>query len=284
MTNGDASFWDGLSTDEAEFVRAIMGELADVAWAAALLRDINDNGGVVRANKARFFELRFGYALHQAGIAPAYEAAGEGQSTLDFGFSASGQDWLVELMRLEETTAVQRATTTETDEDGVVWSERVLGTTADDPRESPEGETIKAIERICQKFERNGQPHKFPLPGSAFHALLVDFRTFQNGGDVHDRIHVGLGGEYVTEEMARMYWDENLITGVFSSDTTLRGAAQVRERLHFLGFVSEENYEAGGLAAATQFIANPHLFENAEQVHAAIASWPLQRAPVLNGG
>ena len=61
MTNDEEDFWDSLSADEAQFVKTIMCELADEQWARRLLRDINSNGGLTRANKARFFELRFSH-------------------------------------------------------------------------------------------------------------------------------------------------------------------------------------------------------------------------------
>ncbi len=275
--------WDFLSDREAEFVDGILRELADVEWARPLLTDIKRHGGLTRANKTRFFELRFGYALHQAGIKPRYEVPGEGQSSLDFGFSYGGQDWLVELMRLEETQAVRDATQTHVDDDGIPWASLQLSTNAENPTHSTEGETLKAVERICQKCERDGRPHKFPAPGSAYHAILVDFRTFINGGDIHDRIHVGLGGEYVGEEFCRLRWEGELISGVFNERTAVRGAREARERVHFLSFVHETEFADGGFAAGTQFIANPYLFAEAAAVQRAIAAWPLEPARVLNG-
>ena len=74
------------------------------------------------------------------------------------------------------------------------------------------------------------------MPESAFHAILVDFRTFLHGGGLYDRFHVGLGGEYLIDEV-RQYREGTLISGVFSSRTRVRGAVEVRERLHFIGFV-----------------------------------------------
>ena len=259
-----------------------MCELAAEPWAGRLLRDIDRNGGLTRANKARFFELRFGHGLHQAGITPDYEVKGEGRSTLDFGFTASGQCWLVELMRLEETEAVKRATSTKRDDDGIVWSQQLLGTNSQDATQSEEGETIKAVQRICQKCERNGEPHKFPMPDAAYHVMLVDFRTFLHGGDEYDRIHVGLGGKYVPEEICRRYCDGNPISGVFSPRTKVHGAPEIRQRVHFLGFVCEETYENGAFGRATQFIVNPNLFQSAAEVQSAIETWPLRPARVLN--
>lgn len=282
MGNGEHT-WDILSDREAEFVDAVMCDLADMAWARPLLTEIERNGGLTRANKTRFFELRFGYALHQTGVVPCYEVPGEDKSTLDFGFAHGGCDWLVELMRLEETQAVQDATQTHVDEDGIPWASLSLSTNAENTTQSTEGETLKAVQRICQKCERDGRPHKFAAPDGAYHVILVDFRPFINGGDIHDRIHVGLGGEYVQNEFCRLRWKGKLISGVFNKRTHVRGAREVRERVHFLGFVQETEFADGAFAAGTQFIANPHLFTTTANVQAVIANWPLQPARVLNG-
>jgi hypothetical protein len=190
MSNTDVNSFDFLSGREAEFTKAAMGELANVPWARRLIDDINSSGGLTGTNKAKLFELRFGHALHKAGITPRYEVPGEGESTLDFGVKSGDREFLVELMRLEETDAVKAATHAETDDVGGVLVKRTLTTNAADPRQSEEGETLKAIERICQKFEHNGQPCKFPAPGGATNVLLVDFRTFNNGGDEWERVHV----------------------------------------------------------------------------------------------
>ena len=111
--------------------------------------------------------------------------------------------------------------------------------------------------------------------------LLVDVRTLFNGGDVWDRLHVGLGGETVPPEF-RHYYQGNLISGVFSPKTKLKGAAEALERLHFIGFVNEKSYEAGAFGPAIQFIANPHLFKTVEEARAALVGWPLSEPDILN--
>jgi len=283
MASAVENFWDSLTRGEADYVQTIMDELKDQAWAAPILAGIRDNGGIVQANKDRMFELRFAYALHRQGIAPQYESPGEGQSTIDFGFANKGQRWRVEMVRLGETQAVRDATGSSVDSDGTFWTGRVLRTDAQDPKQSLEGETLKAVERICQKCESKGRPHKFPVPDGAYHAMLVDFRTFSsNGGDVHDRIHVALGAAGVAERY-RLFWDKRPITGVFSNETKVRGAAQARDRVHFLGFVRESAYRPGEFAAATQFIVNPQLFADGAAARAAMATWPLQPAHLVNG-
>jgi hypothetical protein len=262
-------------------MESVTEDLAATPWAKPLVDDINAAGGLTGDNKAKLFELRFGYGLHKAGVQPRYETAGEGESTLDFGFTADGCEFLVEMMRLEETAAVRAATTAEKFADGATMIKRHLTTTAEDPRQSPEGETLKAVQRICQKFESGGKPHKFPPPRSATHVLLVDVRTLFNGGDVWDRMHVGLGGEYVPSEF-RHYWEKKLISGVFSPKTQLKGATEARERLHFIGFVDEKSYEAGAFGSAIQFIANPHFFKTPAEARTALAGWPLGEPDILN--
>jgi len=281
MASRNEHTFDFLTGTEGDFMESVMKELAETPWAKPLVDDINAADGLTGDNKAKLFELRFGYGLQGAGIQPRYETAGEGQSTLDFGFTSGGRDFLVEMMRLEETDAVRAATKAEEFADGAVMVSRNLSTTAEDERQSEEGETLKAVERICQKFESGGKPHKFPPLGSAIHVLLVDMRTFLNGGDEWDRVHVGLGGNYVSD-FHRRYWKGNLISGVFSPETKLRGANEARERLHFIGFVNEKSYAANAIGPAIQFIANPHLFKTPEEARAALAGWPLGEPDILN--
>lgn len=278
MCNETRNFFDYLSDVEAEFMRSVIQDLRQDEWAQDLLTYVERNGGLTRTNKSQFFELRFGYSLREIGITPQYEVPGINQSTVDFGFVSAGQRWLVELMRLEETDAAQGATGTEIDGDGIPWVHRALTTNADDPRRSEEGETLKAIERICQKCEHDGRPHKFPKPDDAFHMILVDMRTFLNGGDRHDYVHIGLGGESISEEPFRRYWKGKLIAGVFSNQNQLRGAEAARDRVHLIGFVNEREYRAGEFGNSIRFVHNPKLLTSWEAVKSAVDKWPLTPA------
>ncbi len=285
MTDEQASFFDTFTGSEAERIEIAIAELDRLAWAQGILQRVRQNGGLKGKNMASFFELRFGHAVHQAGIRVEYEVPGEGNSTLDFGFVSKGQAWKVEMMRLLETDAAKAATTTEVDENGIRWTRQLLSSTNEDKRQSPEGETLKAVQRICQKCEFEGKPHNFQKPEKVLHAILVDMRTFKNGGDVHDRIHIGLGGEYVASPY-RMYWGEGenrkLISGVFGPQTVTKGATEARERVHFIGFVRERSFQSGEFSTVTKFVANPYLFKDAAAVKMAIDTWPLQPSDVLN--
>jgi hypothetical protein len=287
MADQEPNFFDTFTGGEADRMETIIGELDRVPWAQGILHDVQQNGGLVGKNMARFFELRYGHALHKAGIAVQREVSGEGESTLDFGFTSKDQPWKVEMMRLQETQAAKAATTREVDENGVRLIKRILTSDNQDKRQSPEGETLKAVERICQKCELGGKPHKFPKPDKALHAILVDMRTFKNGGDVHDRMHIGLGGEYVKEPY-RMYWGEDkqreLISGVFGPRTRVKGATEVHERVHFIGFVRERSFQPGELGMVIQFVGNPTPVQGGRRYQSGHRHWPLQPAKVLNDG
>jgi hypothetical protein len=111
--------------------------------------------------------------------------------------------------------------------------------------------------------------------------ILVDFRTVLNGGDVHDRLHIALGAESVAPQY-RLAWQGQPISGVFSARTAVRGAAEVRDRIHFLGFVRERTYKPDEFGAVLDLVANPYLFPDAAAVRAAGATWPLQPVRILN--
>jgi hypothetical protein len=78
--------------------------------------------------------------------------------------------------------------------------------------------------------------------------------------------------------MARRYWVGTLISGAFSPRTAVRGAAQMRECVHFLGFVNEQDYLPGEIPKVSHFIANPNLFRDEDEAMEAFAAWPLRRA------
>jgi hypothetical protein len=65
--------FDFLSGRKGDFMETVMNELRVVSWVKPLVDDINASGGLKGENKAKLFELCFGYDLHKAGIQPQYE-------------------------------------------------------------------------------------------------------------------------------------------------------------------------------------------------------------------
>ncbi|MBR1165019.1 hypothetical protein [Bradyrhizobium elkanii] len=65
MAIRDEHTFDFLTGRKGEFMESVMGQLAEIPWPKPLVDDINATGGVTGNNKAKLFELRFGYGLHQ---------------------------------------------------------------------------------------------------------------------------------------------------------------------------------------------------------------------------
>jgi hypothetical protein len=158
-------------------------------WAKPIIAEIHANGGLTGKNMDKFFELRFGHALETAGISPEYEIQGEADSTLDFSFTSKEKPWAVELMRLNETQAA-KAATVELEDDGIAFVKRVLYSGGSDPRQSPEGETLKTIQRICQKCEQGGNGPRLTVVRTLVHSGCRE-RTKPRG--LGRRIHPNLG-------------------------------------------------------------------------------------------
>jgi hypothetical protein len=55
--------FDFLTEHEADFMESVMRDLANTPWAKPLIDDINGSGGLKGMNKAKLFELRFGYCV-----------------------------------------------------------------------------------------------------------------------------------------------------------------------------------------------------------------------------
>ena len=272
---------DYLSKKEAQLMLHIMQQVNQQEWARPLISRINENDGLTAKNKSFLFEMRVGFALFKYSVTPNYEVSGEGNSTLDFGFVSGNKNWFVELMRLEETQAAKDARQDIDLGNGITLTEQKLSTGGQKPTQSEEGETLKAIQRICGKCFLNEKPHKFRLLDDGYNVLIVDIRTFlQSMGDENDILHIGLGGNAVPG-CCRRYWKGKLISGAFDKHTKVKGAKELQERVHFIGFTKEEAYTEDELGNITQFIANPHLFSDRKHALEALKDWPIKPVNLL---
>ena len=269
---------DILTADEADYVRSIWSKFPESKAYQEIKKVISRNGGISASNKDHLLELRIAHALLSSGVELAYEVSGEGGSRIDLGFDTGPIAWNVEVFRLNETDALKLATKTRTMPDGITWTSQVLRDPRypeDDPTQSVAGETLKVIERICQKLERGGRARKFSNAGATINVLLVDTRTFLNGGDALDYIQIALGGALVAQR-ERLYFKGNLLRGVFDPGNNQKGAKNARERLHFIGFLRDKLYDSRSIAAGTTFIANHNIFQDYERARSTITHWPLQ--------
>src|SRR5262245_11597470 len=139
-----------LSEAERAYTLGAMEALRSVSWAAPLLARVAAAGGVCSQSMPLLFEVRFAYELQRCGVGVEYEyPTGVGNSTVDFRTRGS-QEWLIELVSVRESVALQRAT----HQNGLRYG-RSLITGAADPAASPEAEMITAMGKIAQKVFAN---------------------------------------------------------------------------------------------------------------------------------
>jgi hypothetical protein len=132
---------------------------------------------------------------------------------------------------LRESDAIKDATL----RDGLLTSV-ILSSLSADPKQSEEGEVVRAMEHIADKAE------KFPIPSpGAFHVILVDMRGYGIGmADHHDFREIAYDAAAVREE-CRHYWNGHPVAGVFDTRNARRSARLVQTRVHFLGFLKEKH-------------------------------------------
>ena len=84
------------------------------------------------------------------------------------------------------------------------------------------------------------------------------------------------------KDFHKRVWEGKVITGVFDKATTLKGAKEVMERVHFIGFANEKAYKPGSFGEALQLVANPYLFGSEAEAKSAFETWPLKATAILN--
>ena len=217
-----------------------------------------------------------------------------GNTSVDFAFDTNAR-WLVEAYSLAETEAAVAATWNREEFFGrVLSSPRSIGTNEtltkaerkrrlEEQKQSVEGETLQAVERLLSKVSDGKFPLKFPPPSANTYSMLaVDIRSlFRGHADRGDLDQIAYGASAVPERY-RCFWpgrDGKLlpIRGIFDSVNTSTKARHFRERVHFLTFVLERTYERAELAQIGYYVANPHLFESHDSAKDAFATFPLNR-------
>jgi hypothetical protein len=257
---------DRLSQLEAKYTEEVLRALRGIPWASPLTRKVEQHGGVASAPMPLLLELRIAFALHQNGYSPEYEfRTGAGTKSVDFRIQGS-LDWLVEVVSLTESDAIKDAT-----QRAGLFSSVILSSLAADPRQSEEGEVVRAIEKIAIKAK------KFPIPSpGVFHVILVDMRGYGIGmADRYDYQEIAYGAAAVREE-CQHYWDGRPVVGLFDRRNTTNSARLVQGRVHFLGFLKERQYCEGEIQGIGRYLHNPSFFSTNEEAAAQADSFPLR--------
>jgi hypothetical protein len=274
------SFFDGFSTGEHALCERLRAQLAPHAWAATILRRV-DERGLTLENRPALLELLIAGELARLGIAAVdYEPDCPGVTgNVDFSFPLAGRNWRVEAVYVADTRAVVDATHEVPFGHGVSVGELSLSDLNEDRRVSEAGEMLKIQEKIAEKvFDRTrGIPIKFPVPNdNAVHVVAVDVRRYLLGHmDRRDAGQIAYGpraaGPYV------QYWGpqgaERPIRGLFEEQNPLAAAGALRERIHFLLLMPMRSFAEGALLRGAFICANPNLLgpEHAQEI---LRTWP----------
>jgi hypothetical protein len=272
---------DILTDKEAQYTLRILNELNTVEWAKSLVSRVNLGGGLVSENMPILFEARFAYELHKKGIKFEYEyPAGVGESTVEFRISQP-QEWLIELVSIRRSDGVKRATK----QIGPFY-EFILSSNSLDPHQCAEAEMITAEQKIGEKVFTEGRPTKFPPVSTAYHMIVADMRGYlDQGGDIYDYLQMAYGASGLPEDKSMLtnFWEiqpgkKEPVKGLFEKDNPLKASEYIRKRIHFLGFVSEEDFVEGEITEKTYYLGNFYLFNDDEQkMKQAYKTYPLSK-------
>lgn len=281
--------WHITTKQEMDYSIECVESLRKAGCAAPLIKKIDDQGGP-RSPQCRslLFEARFVHELHRCGIAAQYEhKAGVGDSRIDFAIQTDPDLWLVELVIAEETQAVGRATYEQElmgpsgDALGVQGKFLELRSDAVDQKNTIAGEMLKLQEKLYEKVEQGGKPHKFPLPAANVkHAILIDARGFAGGdGPCNDELmQLVYGPENVKDQRLVQFFGEDAVLGIFDVRNKRPGAQLLRERIYLIGFVVEEEFGLSKFQQQVRYRPNPYLTGN----ESVFDSFPLKRStPVV---
>lgn len=177
--------------------------------AVPLVDKIAKAGGIRFENKPLLFEARVANALALAGLAsPQYEygAGVGGNSTVDFRLGTQ-PEWLVEVVSIGRSAAVEAATFLSGPFYGTVLSTPSSLQDADKRRQSEEGEALLAVQKIGEKVHSGTSPVIFPPPRPGqYHAAVVDMRGHLGGGDIMDWTQIAFGAESVAPASPARAW------------------------------------------------------------------------------
>lgn len=274
---------DTLTSREAKFTATAIEALKGINWAQPVLNRLQQAGGLKSENMPLMFEVRFAYELHRAGKVAEYEFKAEvGDSTVEFRVPGT-VTWLFELVSIRTSQAAKNAVT----QHGLLF-QQMLSTDAPDVAQSPEAEMITAEQKIGEKVFTKGTQTKFPVPvTNIYHVILSDMRGYlDEGGDVFDYRQMAYGPSGIPPQYSwtTHYWKKDgvklePIKGLFEKSCPLQSARFIQERIHFLGFIREREYQEGEILQKAYYLPNPHLLTN-ENAMKLYELFPLRKTSV----
>lgn len=263
---------------EVPYTQAAISALADVLWTQKLVRRVEQDGGVLEANRPLLFEVRFAFELNRSQVSAEYEhPTSVATTSVDFCIHSSAE-WLVELVSIRGSRAAGNASI----DDGTYFGLTLASIPGFDTKSSEAGEMLLVQQKIGAKVYA-GREVKFPsVTAGAFHMIVADMRGYLGGIPAVDQFDYRqiANGAYGVPDHCVQFWGNEPIKGLFELGNPLQAAKLVRERVHFLAFVYERLYIEGELREVIRFFANPHLFKDIDHAKTALSSFPIRKISV----
>lgn len=145
-------------------------------------------------------------------------------------------------------------------------------------RQTPASELIRVVDKIGEKVldRKRGQPTKFPEPSWAFiHMVLVDMRGFEGTGDPDPDhlLQIAYGAADPRVECKEFVPGLGTpVQGLFELANERPAAMLARSRLHYLGFICEEDFSDDEIRLRTRFIRNDQRATSSKAASAAASA------------
>lgn len=270
LNKPNSSMWKSIiSTTEAEHAKTIYKELQSQHTNHKLMKKVapvidkiyakNIEESFVNEALAKLFELRFFHRLTKsqkiAGeIEHEFEALQGSKSSVDFRFSSSGKNCLIELTSVRHSESLKNECCFE---EGSFFSFH--------SGSKELGAEIKRVQSILigkLYNDKRTEIAKFPIPtANDIHVLAIDMRGFNIVGksDIYDYQSICYGPD-VNNWNGNLQFNGNSIPGVFQDIHQEQRSETLRTRIHFILFFDED------FGDQQQFIVvpNPHFFKTSD--------------------
>jgi len=209
-----------------------------------------DRHNAAPVDRSIWFEMVFAYWLEDTGTHLAYEIPKnpENDSSIDFVATAGGHEYLMELVRIENSEEVAA----HVEEQMRAYGIYALLLKGDHHNQyfRTAAQLIRVQEKILEKVA------KFPRPdGGRVACVVVDCSNIHAGGIDDEDIRMTVFGRARNPNWQE-YWGKQRLLGLFEAEFGARGIELLRERVNVIIFV---NKLAPGALSTSFFAVNPFM-------------------------
>jgi hypothetical protein len=273
---------DGLDLKEINYCKKLVTKFKNEKSRTSLINKINKNG-ISKKSEEFLFELRFFRDLVKLGIKPDYEhKTGAGNSSVDFRIIYNGIEFFIELVTINQSTAVKNAHRKYKDKNEVEYVNFCLMSPNKNlykkdciykkiEKQSEEGEIILVQQKIGEKIFNGSKIVKFPeVITNRFNIIIVNMRGYLDDGFKnldYDYLEITYGKSGLNKFNIPAHCWENgngkkePIKGIFEKENPLKAAQYIQKRIHAIGFINENEFGPMKLLSNVFYCCNPYILK-----------------------